>query len=185
MRANSEVGLVPLGKILDKSLIDFLAVRLSQIFDREVEVSARFPSPQYAFEERREQYHSTMILSRLRHAFEGVYERILGIVDVDLFAPSLNFVFGEADLLHGVAVISLFRLRPENYGLPASANLLQERALKEAIHELGHTYGLMHCNHYRCVMHFSNSLPDTDRKSHQFCRRCRSSLTAAYQAYPR
>jgi predicted Zn-dependent protease len=148
MRANSEVGLVPLGKIPDKSLIDFLAVRLC-------------------------------------HAFEGVYERILGIVDVDLFAPSLNFVFGEADLLHGVAVISLFRLRPENYGLPASANLLQERALKEAIHELGHTYGLMHCNHYRCVMHFSNSLPDTDRKSHQFCRRCGSSLTAAYQACPR
>ena len=185
MRGDGQIGLIPLGKIPDKGLIDFLAVRLSEAFGREVEVSARFPSPQYAFDERRGQYHSTMILARLRAAFEGVYEKILGAADVDLFAPVMNFVFGEADLLHGVAVISLFRLRPENYGLPENAHLLQERALKEAIHELGHTFGLMHCNHYRCVMHFSNSLPDTDRKSYRFCRPCRSSLTAALADHSR
>jgi len=185
VRGDGKIGLIPLGKIPDKSLIDFLAARLSGAFAREVEVSARFPSPRYAFDERRAQYHSTMILARLRAALEGVYERILGVADVDLFAPPLNFVFGEADLLHGVAVISLLRLRPENYGLPKNANLLQERALKEATHELGHTYGLMHCNHYRCVMYFSNSLPDTDRKSHEFCRACRNSLTAALATHSR
>jgi archaemetzincin len=185
MRGDDRIGLISLGKISDKGLIDSLAVRLSEAFGREVEVSAKFPSPRYGFDERRGQYHSTTILARLRAAFEGVYDKILGIADVDLFAPPLNFVFGEADLLHGVAVISLFRLRPESYGLPENFHLLLERALKEAIHELGHTYGLMHCNHYRCVMHFSNSLPDTDRKSHQFCRPCRSSLTAALAAHSR
>ena len=185
MRGDSKIGLVPLGKIPDKGLLEFLSPRLLETFGREVEISARFPSPQYAFEERRGQYHSASILLRLRTAFEGIYERVLGITEVDLFAPSLHFVFGEADLLHGMAVISLFRLRPENYGLPESSSLLHHRALKEATHELGHTYGLMHCHQYRCVMHFSNSLSDTDRKSHLFCRRCQSSLTVALTSAPR
>jgi archaemetzincin len=91
-------------------------------------------------------------------------EKILGVVDIDLYAPGLNFVFGEADMNSGVAIISLCRLRPEHYGLPPDESLFLERVIKEAIHELGHTYGLGHCHNSRCVVYFSNSLPDTDRK---------------------
>lgn len=179
MRRRTEIGLVALGKITDKGLIEFLAFRLSQIYGQQVEISARLPFPEYAFDERRRQYYSTAILVRMRWDLGGIYGRILGIADVDLFVPSLNFVFGEADMIHGVSIISLFRLRPENYGQPAKPKLLQERSLKEATHELGHAYGLMHCAQYRCVMHFSNTLSDTDRKDHQFCRRCRDSLAIA------
>ena len=90
--------------------------------------------------------------------------------------PGLNFVFGEADTLNGVALISLRRLREGFYGLPEDEGLLVERAIKEAVHELGHTYGLPHCGDPSCVMRFSNSLKDTDRKGRAFCPACRKRL---------
>jgi len=99
-------------------------------------------------------------------------DRALGVVDVDIFAPGLNFVFGQADIAGRRALISLRRLRQEFYCLPRSENLFRERALKEAVHELGHTYGLGHCPDPACVMHFSNSLHDTDLKGWSFCPDC-------------
>jgi len=102
------------------------------------------------------------------------YEKILGIVDHDLFIPELNFVFGEAS--QKAAVISLTRLRQTFYQLPEDRTLFHQRVLTEAIHELGHTYGLGHCKNSRCVMFFSNSLMDTDRKGSEFCPPCQSKL---------
>jgi len=96
---------------------------------------------------------------------------------VDIFAPGLNFVFGEADITGKRALISLQRLRQEFYGLPKNENLFQERALKEAVHELGHIYGLKHCFNLTCVMHFSNSLRDTDLKGWDFCCICQRKVS--------
>ena len=98
------------------------------------------------------------------------------VSDVDLYVPGLNFVFGEADILKGIAIISLARLREEFYGLPSNEDLFKERALKEAVHELGHLYGLRHCTDPDCVMNFSNTLYDTDRKSCKFCFRHREAI---------
>jgi archaemetzincin len=50
------------------------------------------------------------------------------------------------------------------------------RVIKEAVHELGHALGLTHCEKSRCVMHFSNSLQDTDFKHYMFCERCNKIL---------
>ena len=105
-------------------------------------------------------------------------ERVLGVVDVDLYAADLNFVFGEADPKEGVAVISLARLRQEFYGLAPNESLFHERILKEAVHELGHTYSLGYCPDPACVMHFSNSLKDTDIKKSSFCLKCHPRLGA-------
>jgi archaemetzincin len=98
------------------------------------------------------------------------------VPDIDLYVPELNFVFGEADVSSGITVISLTRLRPEFYGLRPDRNLLHERAIKEAIHEIGHTYGLGHCRNIKYIMHFSNSLKYTDIKGPGFCNICRSKL---------
>jgi archaemetzincin len=97
----------------------------------------------------------------------------LGVTDVDLYCEGLNFVFGIAESPGRAAVISTARLR-------AAANeaLFRERVLKEAMHELGHTLGLGHCDDARCVMYFSNTLADTDRKGSRFCRNCRARLSA-------
>jgi archaemetzincin len=108
----------------------------------------------------------TRLLDALASAKRPQWERLLGIAGVDLYVPELNFVFGEADPRRGVAVFSLSRLRAG-----ADEVLFLRRAATEAIHELGHTYGLSHCADPTCVMWFSNTLAESDRKGTRFCPR--------------
>ena len=166
--------IVPFGTIRKEVLV-FLQNELSRTFGFDVRIAREEPIPQYAFNPKRNQYHSTKILEKLK-GLRTKDERLLGIVDVDLYVPELNFVFGEADVSYGVCIISLVRLRQEFYGLPKNENLFLERALKEAVHEIGHTYRLGHCGDTRCIMHFSNSLQDTDIKGPDFCPRCKLKL---------
>ncbi len=166
--------IVPFGAIRKEVLV-FLQSELIRTFGFDARIAREEPIPQYAFDPKRRQYHSTKILEWLKN-IPVMDTRILGIIDLDLYVPELYFVFGEADVAHGVCVISLARLRQEFYGLPKNENLFLERALKEAVHELGHTYRLGHCGDTRCIMHFSNSLQDTDIKGPDFCPRCKLKL---------
>ena len=129
-------------------------------------------NPEFARDPARGQYHSTQILRRLRESSGDEGKRILGVADVDLYIPILTFVFGEAQLDCCAALMSTFRLRQEFYGLPADENLLLERAVKEALHELGHTFGLRHCPDFGCVMHSSNIVEEVDIKGGDFCSVC-------------
>jgi archaemetzincin len=96
----------------------------------------------------------------------------LGTVNVDIFVPELNFVFGEAECPGKATLISLWRLRPEFHGKAPNMDLFLERITKEAVHELGHALGLRHCANPFCVMYFSNSIFETDRKQSLFCTKC-------------
>jgi len=132
--------------------------------------------PEEAYNAARSQHHSTTILTKVSNYVKKIdarIDRVLGVADVDLYVPRLNFVFGEAECPGKAAVISLFRLKPQFYGRLEDRELLCERALKEAVHEVGHTLGLSHCGAPTCVMFFSNSIFDTDKKSWTFCERCR------------
>lgn len=132
--------------------------------------------PEEAYNATRSQHHSTTILTKVSNYVKKIdarIDRVLGVADVDLYVPRLNFVFGEAECPGKAAVISLFRLKPQFYGRLEDRELLCERALKEAVHEVGHTLGLSHCGAPTCVMFFSNSIFDTDKKSWTFCERCR------------
>jgi archaemetzincin len=170
------ICLLPVGEV-NEDVLFFLQSELQKVFQRQVKIAEGLEHPDYAYNPEREQYLSPDIVDRIKKEKSKDCDRILGVVDIDLYVPSLNFVFGQADFHDRVAVISLTRLRQEYYGLSSDEKLFRERALKEAVHELGHTYGLRHCPDTKCVMHFSNSLKDTDIKSHNFCPGCKSKLS--------
>ncbi len=147
---------------------------VGSVFNCPVETRAAFSDPAQAYDPVRKQYNSSMLLASLGKAKRE--ERVVAIADVDLYVPRLNFVFGEAGIGSGTAIVSLYRLRQEHYGLDPDEALFLERATKEIVHELGHTFGLGHCPNDNCVMHFSNSLADTDVKQAHFCCECRPKI---------
>lgn len=160
----------------DSMLVNDLSSFLESIFNRKIKMSELEMNLDLAYYHKRKQYFSSVILDRLKTMKYKECERVLAIVDVDLYVSDLNFVFGEADFQTKMAAISTVRLRQRFYGLPEDKQLFLERVTKEAVHELGHTYGLTHCPDPKCVMHFSNSLQDTDFKSHSFCQNCKKKL---------
>lgn len=163
------ITLVPIGEV-EKRVLENLRRPLAEVFGQRTQVEEGITLTQASWDKRRNQYLGSVLLTELSPP--GPSDRILGVVDVDIFAPELNFVFGQADVTGRKAIISLQRLRQEFYSLPKNENLFQERTLKELVHELGHTYGLEHCSNPTCVMHFSNSLRDTDFKGWNFCSIC-------------
>lgn len=154
------------------TLIEPLAAELSEVFHREVEVRRPSFDPELAFDTTRGQYDSRVLLAKLLEEPAGSAVRTLGVADVDLFIPVLTFVFGEAQLGGRAAVVSAYRLDNRLYGLPANPHLLFERLSKEAVHELGHAFGLVHCLDGRCVMAASTYAEDIDLKGDRFCDRC-------------
>ena len=131
--------------------------------------------PQGAFDKKRSQYNSSLLLNEVRvyaAKKKQVFHRILGVVDADMYAFGLNYVFGEAYTPGVAALVSVWRLKPEFYKDKPNQALNLLRAQKEAVHEVGHTLGVKHCPRSLCVMHFSNSIFDTDKKQNLLCDEC-------------
>jgi archaemetzincin len=157
---------------VDDALLNPLRESLEAVFACTVYPGGLFVVLPEEYHAGRSQYSASAILRRLR-PLRNRGEYLLGVTGVDLFAKGLNFVLGEADAKVGCAIISLARLRAPYLGFPLTAERLLRRTLTEAVHEVGHLRGLGHCPRISCVMHFSNSLADTDRKTPDFCPSCR------------
>jgi len=168
------IGVLPIGNA-DVTILSRIKDGLASVFPetKALVVDAHLPMPEAAFDKKRGQYRSNQILGMIQsHVSDKSLNRVLGVIDADMYIQGLNFVFGEAIFPGKAALISLWRLKPEFYKIPSNFESFAERSVKEAVHEVGHTLGLRHCPRSSCVMHFSNSIFDTDKKQALLCDEC-------------
>ncbi len=148
---------------------EFENIKLTLDILVELNTATGFPS---SINKRGSQWNSFKILEWLEKFRPNKATKILGIFDIDAYSDGFDFVFGEAFYRGRIAAIYLSRLRQEFYGDKPNLSLFYERMVKEALHELGHLFGFAHCKNSRCVMHFSTSLLDIDKKGRSFCPSC-------------
>jgi archaemetzincin len=172
----SELCLVPIFTSGRDPLIEELVHRLTRTFPLQVRIREPWFDPQLTYDASRGQYNSNMLLGQLLSDPSEQTLRILGVTSVDLFIPVLTYVFGEAQLGGRAAVVSTNRLRSEKYGLPPDSETLISRLEKEAVHELGHTFELLHCLDSACVMSPSTYVEEIDPKGAGFCAACLETL---------
>ena len=164
------IAISPIGNI-DSSLTDSIGREVKRIFGYRTEVVPFFDQLDFALNFERQQYYSTMILEKLAAMASARAVKLLGITTVDLFIPILTYVYGEAQIGGVACIISTCRLS-EGISSSGSGQRLHDRAVKEALHELGHTFKLRHCPERSCIMHYCRSIQDVDRKSDHLCRHC-------------
>ena len=170
---------------LEGYLLDRVRHGLESAFGIPTEFRVVNGPPVDCLDPRRGQHSSTRILRWILTTRPPGATKVLGITDVDLFIPVLTFVFGEAQVNGPAAVVSTARLRLTYDEQPAAMPLVEIRLVKESLHELGHTFGLVHCPDGTCVMSRSNSIMDIDRKRAAFCRDCRMRLRVLRQGRER
>ena len=156
---------------IDAGIYSSLHQHIHQHFGYQIEIKPLLPNVDFAFNQFRNQYHSTLILEKLAETASWPAIKILAITGVDLFIPILTHVYGEAQLGGKACIVSTCRLR-ENLS-PINIKDFKVRIVKESIHALGHTFNLRHCPDKTCIMHYCRSVQDVDRKSDQFCRYCK------------
>jgi archaemetzincin len=166
------VHLLPVGDV-NAAVLEGLRKAIPRHFQVACEILPAVLDPSLAYHAERQQHHSSEVLQHMQKFVQPASWRVLGVASVDLYIPILKYVFGEAQLQGPCAVISLYRLRQEFYGLAPDQALLCQRVLKEAVHELGHTFGLRHCQDYRCAMASAHAVEWIDLREAAPCDTCR------------
>lgn len=159
----------------DDTMLETVRRQVEDVFHLRARRYTNPDRPVHAFDARRGQHSSTQILRWLVER-EHPAGRVVAITDVDLFIPVLTYVYGEAQLGGRAAVVSTARLHADLDAI-GNPSVRLARAVKETVHELGHTFGLLHCDTGSCVMSRSVSILDVDRKDTALCRDCRALYT--------
>ncbi|MEO0107165.1 MAG: archaemetzincin family Zn-dependent metalloprotease [candidate division WOR-3 bacterium] len=141
---------------------------LRGVLGKSVILNEKFNVPYDAYNPLRSQYEAERIIENVFNKMPLQCNIGIVIVNVDIYAPKMNFIFGMAEPLKRIALVSTYRLDDREK--------LKERLGKEIVHEVGHLLGLGHCSNPVCVMYFSNTIYDTDRKANYFCDYCRRKL---------
>lgn len=173
--------LVAIGSVPEQAM-DWIESAASEWYPLPIRPLPALSIPEGAYDPKRQQYQSVEIMKAVAQAAPRDAHRVLGVTNVDLAIPMLSFLFGQAQLDGRVAVVSLCRLHQEFYGLPADNRVLRERAVKEVLHELGHTFGLVHCREPKCVMSLATHIGLVDSKEQKYCERCGMQLVERFSS---
>jgi archaemetzincin len=182
---DERVYIIPAGDV-DRKVLKAIKEELPAKLPMDAKIVIEDPKalPDAAYDASRRQYDADAALKALsrRVVLIPSMECALFITGEDLYVKDLNFVYGLANPPKVSSIVSLARLKNEFYGLKSDHPLLVSRAVKESIHELGHGWGLGHCADKKCVMCFSDTIQDTDKKRAEFCHACRRGLQSRYGA---
>ena len=139
----------------------------------EVHILPPFQNPSDAYDQKRGQYNAAIILKTFKSMpFDEGLDKVIAVMNVDLFIPIFTYVLGEANEGGRYALASLYRLARTTERLTASMDQIVERLIKVAIHELGHLFNMAHCLNKHCLMHYSGNIAELDTTSLAFCGYC-------------
>jgi len=162
---------------VDFMLVNKIASAVGPVFNHSVDILKGMKMPQEALNVLRNQYYGAVILSKLERTKANSREKVIAICEEDLYVPEEPTIMGCVDRLSATALVSLYQIRQEFYGLPEDEEKIYPRLLKEVTHRLGHLFDLTECRNPRCVNYFSQMMLDIDSKTEKFCDICRRQLT--------
>lgn len=160
----------------EKGLLEMVVDDVEREFSLPVKIQDGHLDLSEFYDSARRQYDGNKLIKEIDFRFVSDTVKILGIFNVDLFIPILTYIFGQAFLNGRAGIASIYRLNNERYGIKADEKIFVDRIRKEVIHELGHTFGLIHCKNPDCVMRSSTYVEDIDQKSSHLCNHCRLNL---------
>ena len=172
--SENKILISPIG-INDPYLMETVEKKAFDIFKYPVNVCCLLDDIEFAFSYERKQYNSTVILERLSDLAPDDSLKVIAVCEKDLFIPILTYVFGEAQLRGRSCIVSTYRLK-DTAAIINPESIFTDRVIKEAVHELGHTFNIRHCPDKACVMHYCRSLNDVDSKDIRMCRYCNAML---------
>jgi archaemetzincin len=176
------IGVVSIGEVPKAALLD-IAGHIQTHLNLVPVVLPPMQTPSYAYDERRRQYNAATILKAFGSLPFQDYDKVIGVLNVDLFIPVFTHVLGEAQEGGRFALASMYRLRTGlNRSRTPMVHIL-ERLTKVALHEIGHLFDVARCLNQECLMHYSSSLEDLDAIRINFCRYCSMYLSDSIRRY--
>ena len=163
----------------DRGFLEKISEAVAQEFNCAVSIKEARLDLTGFFDPNRRQYNGDQLLKEVHSMSINTSKKSIGLFNVDLFIPILTYIFGQAQLGGPTAIASLYRLSNEKYGILPNDDQILERFKKEIIHELGHTFKLLHCYTTTCVMRSSTYVEDIEQKEAQFCPKCRNLLQSS------
>ncbi len=158
----------------DNAFLKKIAENIQHEFSTTIQIKEGHLDLSEFFDPSRRQYDANKLLHLIETDFSTDSSKTIGLFNVDFFIPIFTYIFGQAFLGGRTGIASLFRLSNERYGIETDDKLLLERFSKEIIHELGHTFGLIHCYVPDCVMRSGTYVEDIDQKKSSLCSKCRN-----------
>ena len=160
----------------EKDYLEKIAGEITREFSFPVHIEFIHSDINEFYDPMRRQYDGNRLLKEIDSVYAPLYFKNVGLFRIDLYIPILTYIFGQAALNGSAGIASLYRLRNEHYGMKKDEDVLFDRFRKVIIHELGHMFGLIHCQNQSCVMRSSTYVEDIDQKSHHLCSKCRTDI---------